>query len=114
MSTHLTLTLTLTRTRTLTLPNRSPEHPNPNPHPSPSPKLTHLPLPLATEPKPEPQAEKSKSEALKQRGNEQMLKGDYVGAVNSYTDAIKVDPNNHVLYSNRANAYTRLESFKEP
>ena len=46
--------------------------------------------------------------------NEQLLKGNYVGAVNSYTGAIKVDPNNHVLYSNRANAYTRLESFKEP
>ena len=61
-----------------------------------------------------PQSEKSKSEALKQRGNEQMLKGNYFGAALRYTEAIEFDPDNHVLYSNRANAYTRLESFKEP
>ena len=45
------------------------------------PKLTPFPFPPATEPEPKPPPEKSKSETLKQRGNEQMLKDDYVGAV---------------------------------
>ena len=41
-----------------------------------------------------------------------MMRKDYVGALSCYTDAIKVDPSNRVLYSNRSNAYTRLGNFE--
>ena len=54
---------------------------------------------------------KPKSEQLKDTGNELLLKGDLVGARRCYSDAIKLDPENHVLFSNRANAQTRLELY---
>ena len=42
-----------------------------------------------------------------------MIKGDFIGALRSYSDAIKLDASNHVLFSNRSNAYTQLEKFDE-
>ena len=42
------------------------------------------------------------ADALKQRGNAALAKGDMRAANDLYSQAIALTPDNHVLYSNRA------------
>ena len=49
--------------------------------------------------------DKARAEQLKVEGNALHAKGNYVGARSKYSDAIKLDGENAVLYANRAAAY---------
>ena len=44
-------------------------------------------------------------DSAKAKGNACMSSKDFMGAVEWYTKGIQLDPNNHVLYSNRSAAY---------
>lgn len=57
----------------------------------------------STEPSPE---DKAAAEKLKATGNSQMSGKQYDDAIQSYTQAIKLDPTNAIYYSNRAAAYS--------
>ena len=47
---------------------------------------------------------------LKDQGNKAFQAGDVQGAINLFTQAINLDPDNHVYYSNRAAAYMKADS----
>ena len=47
------------------------------------------------------------SKLYKDRGNELFQKGDIKGSIDAYSKAISVDPDNHILYSNRSAAYMK-------
>ncbi|CAK1581070.1 unnamed protein product [Parnassius mnemosyne] len=49
------------------------------------------------------------AEELKNKGNECVKDGKFIEAVLHYTHAIKMDPNNYVLYSNRSYAFLKLD-----
>jgi hypothetical protein len=52
---------------------------------------------------------------LKAEGNERLSSGDYNGAVDYYTRALAIDaagPQSHILHSNRAAAYTKLDQHE--
>lgn len=48
-------------------------------------------------------------EDLKNKGNECVKNGKFIEAVLHYTQAIKMDQNNYVLYSNRSFAFLKLD-----
>lgn len=48
-------------------------------------------------------------EELKNKGNECVKDDKFIEAVLHYTQAIKMDPNNYVLYSNRSFAFLKLD-----
>jgi len=49
----------------------------------------------------------------KEEGNELFKQKKYSLAVERYTEAIKRDPSNHVLYTNRSMAYLKLKAYSE-
>ena len=53
------------------------------------------------------------SESLKVKGNEAFSSGKFEEAINFFTQAIAIDPNNHVLYSNRSGSYASLGKFQD-
>ncbi|KAJ5067860.1 tpr repeat containing protein [Anaeramoeba ignava] len=55
--------------------------------------------------------DKEKSEEAKKKGNEFFNDGNFEKALEFYTEAIKMDPENPILFSNRAAAYTKLSLF---
>ncbi|XP_006813167.2 stress-induced-phosphoprotein 1-like, partial [Saccoglossus kowalevskii] len=56
---------------------------------------------------------KSQVDALKTQGNAALQAGKSQEAVQFYTDAIAIDPTNHVLYSNRSAAYAKCGNYQK-
>ncbi|KAI9596127.1 stress-induced-phosphoprotein 1-like protein [Syncephalis fuscata] len=53
----------------------------------------------------------SSADDLKALGNKAFAAGDHAKAVEHFSEAIKLDANNHVLYSNRSAAYASLRDY---
>jgi len=51
------------------------------------------------------------ADALKAEGNKLFAAKDFDGAVEKFSQAIEIEPTNHVLYSNRSGAYASLKQF---
>jgi stress-induced-phosphoprotein 1 len=49
----------------------------------------------------------------KNKGNQAFSSGKFEEAIAHFSEAIKLDPNNHVLYSNRSAAYASLHKYEE-
>ncbi len=56
---------------------------------------------------------KKKANAAKKRGNNLFRKGRYRKAVDEYTQAIKLRPNDHTFWGNRSASYIELGRFEE-
>jgi len=50
---------------------------------------------------------------LKNKGNDALSKGHVSEALNLYTSAIELEPNNHVLFSNRSAAFCKSKEFEK-
>jgi tetratricopeptide (TPR) repeat protein len=53
-----------------------------------------------------------KSQELRREGNQVFKHGKFGAAIAKYTEAILLDPTNHILYSNRAACYTYLNAIE--
>jgi tetratricopeptide (TPR) repeat protein len=51
------------------------------------------------------------ADAMKEKGNEEYKKGNYEKAIEFYTYATEMDPNNHVFYTNRAMCYAAMKKW---
>nr|XP_033336891.1 stress-induced-phosphoprotein 1 [Megalopta genalis] len=51
--------------------------------------------------------------ALKEKGNSALQDGKFEEAIKHYTDAIALDEDNHVLYSNRSAAYAKAGKYEQ-
>jgi len=49
---------------------------------------------------------------LKDKGNAALAIGNYEQAIEHYTQAIELDPNNHVLFSNRSAAFAKQGKYQ--
>ena len=66
----------------------------------------------ASTPRLEPSEEqKSKSEELKAQANAKFQENHFVDAVALYTQAIDLNPRNHILFANRAFCQVKLENY---
>ncbi|KAK7116755.1 uncharacterized protein [Littorina saxatilis] len=54
---------------------------------------------------------KPQAEQLKEQGNAALKKGSPAEAVLHYTHAVKLEPSNHLLYSNRSLAFLKLDQY---
>ena len=54
-----------------------------------------------------------RSNEYKAQGNEALQAGDYDNAIKYYTLAIELDPDNHVLYSNRSAVYMKIQHISK-
>ncbi|XP_023371825.1 tetratricopeptide repeat protein 12 [Otolemur garnettii] len=53
------------------------------------------------------------ADALKEKGNEEFVKGDYEAAIRCYTEGLEKLKDMKVLYTNRAQAYMKLEDYEK-
>lgn len=51
--------------------------------------------------------------ALKEKGNTALNEGNFWDAIKHYSQAIEVDPNNHVLFSNRSAAHAKAGNYQD-
>lgn len=73
---------------------------------------TPAPTPIATSSTSGPsEAEKAEAENLKGQGNAAMAKKDYATAIDLYSQALKLNPNNPIYLSNRAAAYSSTGNY---
>lgn len=56
-------------------------------------------------------ADRASAELLKNKGNDFFKKGDYEEAINYYTKAIGLNPNDASYYCNRAACYMKLKKY---
>jgi len=52
-------------------------------------------------------------EQLKRQGNSALQEGNMEEAIRLYSEAIHLDPDNHILYSNRSAAYAKLQEYEK-
>ncbi|KAG8201055.1 hypothetical protein JTE90_002730 [Oedothorax gibbosus] len=58
-------------------------------------------------------SDKEKANVLKDQGNSALNAGNFDEAINFYTEAIKLDSSNHVLFSNRSAAFCKAGKYKD-
>jgi len=51
--------------------------------------------------------------AYKDKGNEHFKKGEHAKAIEMYTYATELDPNNPIFYTNRSNAYFKMKNWEK-
>eukprot|EP00056_Hartaetosiga_gracilis_P006982 m.102840 g.102840 ORF g.102840 m.102840 type:complete len:785 (-) comp12601_c0_seq6:133-2487(-) len=56
---------------------------------------------------------REESEAFRLKGNEKFKRGDFVGAVAEYTQALQLYPDSVILYTNRAQTHLKMSRFSE-
>ena len=49
----------------------------------------------------------------KDQGNVEFERGNYEGALKSFSQAIDLDPDNHIFYSNRSACHMKLDSISK-
>ena len=53
------------------------------------------------------------AEEFKNKGNEEFKKGNHAKAIEYYTYATELDPNNSLMYTNRSNAYWQMKNWEK-